>query len=216
MASTTTIYPNTLEGVKAFCKGRKALDLVRSFSTTPIPGAPAKWDDTLGICLDLEWYNQPPDKPMEIINEGGLVVFPMKKLRGCKSPNDFEDLIRNFAVHHLRIVETCHMRNKGKDKFGIPFGDTELNPRFCQTRFVTKSEAQAVLVQFLDNQRCDDGSKRPVIFFGQTAPSPAVPSTIYGPILLRRRRLSRLRRGALLSSVGTAKRQTCMTPTHAL
>ncbi|KAI4934214.1 hypothetical protein J4E85_002070 [Alternaria conjuncta] len=167
MASTTTIYPNTLEGVKAFCKGRKALDLIRSFSTTPIPSAPAKWDDTLGVCLDLEWYNQPPDNPMEIINEGGLVVFPMKKLRSCKNPSDFENLIRNFAVHHLRIVETCHMRNKGKDKFGIPFGDTELNPRFCQTRFVTKSEAQAVLVQFLDNQRCDDGSKRPVIFFGQ-------------------------------------------------
>jgi hypothetical protein len=167
MSSTTTSFPNTLDGVKAFCRGRKPLDLVRSFGSAPIPDAPAKWDDTLGVCLDLEWYNQPPNNPMEVINEGALVVFPMKKLRDCKTPSDFEHLIRNFAVYHLRIVETCHMRNKGKDSFGISFENTELNPRFCRTRFVTKSEAKAVLTQFLNNERCDDGSKKPVIFFGQ-------------------------------------------------
>jgi hypothetical protein len=167
MSFTTTGFPDTIEGVKAFCKGRKALDLVRSFVTAPIPEAPAKWNETLGVCLDLEWYNQPPNNPMGIINEAGLVVFPMKKLRDCKGPSDFANLIRNFAVYHLRIVENCHMRNKGKDKFGIPFDNTELNPRFCQTRFVTKTEAQAILTQFLNNERCDDGSKKPVIFFGQ-------------------------------------------------
>ncbi|KAH6882658.1 hypothetical protein BKA58DRAFT_416582 [Alternaria rosae] len=152
---------------KAFCKGRKALDLVRRFSTTPIPGAPAEWDDTLGVCLDLEWYNQPPDSPVKIINECSLAVSPMKKLRDCKSQSDSGDLIRNFAVYYIPIVEMCHMRNKGKDKSGIPFDHSEPNPKFCQTRFVTKSAAQAVLVKFLGFQRCDDGSKRPVIFFGQ-------------------------------------------------
>jgi hypothetical protein len=79
MSSTTTSFPNTLDGIKAFCKGRKPLDLVRSFSTAPIPGAPEKWDDTLGVCLDLVWYNQPSNNPTEVINESGLVVFTMKK-----------------------------------------------------------------------------------------------------------------------------------------
>lgn len=93
MASVTTIFPNTLERIKAFCKGRKALDLVRRFSTTPIPGAPAEWDDTLGVCLGLEWYNQPPDSPMKTINECSLAVSPMRKLRDCKSQIDSGDLI---------------------------------------------------------------------------------------------------------------------------
>jgi hypothetical protein len=104
--------------------------------------------------MDLEWHKHlPQDKIIEV----GFVVFRISILRNCKSPADFAPLMKKTAVYHMRIVETAHMRNTGTDDLGISFNGTERNSIY----------ALSVLKTFLDDQRCDDGSKKPVMLIGQ-------------------------------------------------
>lgn len=63
-------------------------------------------------------------------------------------------------------METCHMRNTDLEVFGIQFGDAERNSLSAPTRFVHQCESLSVLKTFLDDQRCDDGLKKPVILIG--------------------------------------------------
>jgi hypothetical protein len=142
----------------------KDIDIARHFAGSPLQDLPEKLDDTLGISMDLEWHKHlPQDKIIEV----GFVVFRMSILRDCKSPADFVSLMKKTAVYHMRIVETAHMRNTGTDDFGISFNGTERNSIYAPTRFVHQSEALSVLKTFLDDQRCDDGSKKPVMLIGQ-------------------------------------------------
>jgi hypothetical protein len=138
MAFTLQVFPDVINGVKACLKDRRAVELARHFPDKPIEDAPKNFNDSIGVFFDMEWTN---GKPKHIVTEGSLSIFPMKHLADCKTQADFNKLMRKFSVNHMRIVETCYMRAKGKDHFGITFKNAELNPQFYGTRFVTAAQA---------------------------------------------------------------------------
>jgi hypothetical protein len=155
--------PESLPYLRAQLQKFNGAELARHFTDSPLQGLPAKLNNALGIVMDLEWHKHLPE---DKITEIGFAVFRMSILRECKSPADFAAILKKSAVYHIRVVERCHMRNTGPDSFGIRIRDAELNSLFAPTRFVHQAEALSVLKTFLDDQRCEDGSKRPVILIG--------------------------------------------------
>jgi hypothetical protein len=139
------------------------IQIARHFTGDPLSNVYKKFNEDVGVCIDLEWHNNIPEGK---INEIGLVVFPMSALRDCQSPADFKCHIAKFAVYHIRVLETYHMRNSGRDAYDNSFFDAEQHSIFAPTRFVPQLEVIEILQGFLDHQRCDDGTKRPVVVIG--------------------------------------------------
>ncbi|KAJ4368427.1 hypothetical protein N0V83_006784 [Neocucurbitaria cava] len=153
---------DTLKQLRAFLSKHSDLDVLRHWSTDPLPGAPIILDEAVGVFPDLEWYDNSrmPNVPSKI-TKVGLTIFPMTALQQCKSPADFSTRIKQAEVFHLRILDNCHMRNKSHG-----FEDAEKNSLYCKTRFIAEDEVQQIFVDILNNQKTKDGSKAPVILVG--------------------------------------------------
>jgi len=171
LASTSLHDPAIFQQVRDFLAPYSDVEVLRHWTTDPLPGAPAILDDAIGVAPDLEWLSQNPKiKVIEQIEgkitQVGWTVFPMAALKDCKSPADFPTLIKKAATYYIRPIETCHLRSKQK-----AFENTEMNPLYCQTRFVTEEEAKTIFKNVLDNQILKDGQKAPVILLGHGWPN---------------------------------------------
>jgi len=69
----------------------KDINIARHFAGKPPQGLPPKFEDTLGIVMDLEWHKHLPE---DKITEIGFVVFRMSILRQSQSPADFTSLLK--------------------------------------------------------------------------------------------------------------------------
>ncbi|KAF2249333.1 hypothetical protein BU26DRAFT_519442 [Trematosphaeria pertusa] len=67
------------------------------------------------------------------------------------------------TTHHIRLVETCHKRNK---KFAPGVNDAEKNSLYAHTRFLSVAAAKEKMLELLADQRCPHGSKAPVLILG--------------------------------------------------
>jgi hypothetical protein len=70
-------------------------------------------------------------------------------------------LPKKLQVHHQRILETCHIRNRK------PWdADAEKKSLYCETRFVPREKAIELFVDVLNNQVDENGHRVSVIFLG--------------------------------------------------
>lgn len=155
--------PESLAYMRQHLSKYNNIHIARPFTDTPLPDVHETFNDTLSICIDLEWNNI---IPFDKITEVGLVVFPMSILCHCQSPADFPSLLEKFAVYNIRLLETWNLRNVGHDAFGVSFADAEQHSMFARTRFVSQAEVIDILKNFLNNQRRDDRTKRPIVIIG--------------------------------------------------
>ncbi|CAO2655017.1 Nn.00g117500.m01.CDS01 [Neocucurbitaria sp. VM-36] len=148
--------------LRAFLSQYTDLEVMRHWSSNPLPGAPAILEDAVGIFPDLEWFdNTLMPNVASKITEIGLAVCPMTALRQCNSPTEFSTVIEQSSVFHIRILDNCHMRNKSRG-----FEDAEKNSLYCGTRFLAEDEAQRIFVNFLNSQKTKDGRNAPVLLIG--------------------------------------------------
>jgi hypothetical protein len=165
LAAKTLQEPETFETARAFLKQYTDLEILRHWTTSPLPGAPAILDNTIGVAPDLEWHSQNKDDIIpELegkITQVGYAIFPMATLLDCKAPADFAPLLKKVAIHYIHVIENCHLRMTGKK-----FVNTEKHPLFCSTRLVSEADVKDHLVQVLDKQILTNGSKAPVVLIG--------------------------------------------------
>jgi len=142
------------------------LEVLRHWANHPLPNAPKLLEEAVGVAPDLEWLTQDPknkiiDQIEGKITQIGWTVFSMSILKECHTPAEFPALIKKAAIYYVRVIENCHLR--AKEHF---LKDTEINPLYCPTRFVSEAEAKTILSEVLDNQVTADGRKRPVVLIG--------------------------------------------------
>jgi hypothetical protein len=56
LAATKINDPNTYKNARAFLAKHKDIEILRHWTTAPIPGAPAILDHAIGVAPDLEWH----------------------------------------------------------------------------------------------------------------------------------------------------------------
>jgi hypothetical protein len=107
-----------------------------------IAGAPAALNKAGLLGVDLEWYaNDDTPKVPNSIKGNGYCIICRSDLKVCKHPGDLLALLKKLQVHHQRILETCHMRNRK------PWAaDAEKNSLYCETRFVPREKAIELFV----------------------------------------------------------------------
>jgi hypothetical protein len=101
LAATKINDPNTYKNARAFLAKHKDIEILRHWTTAPIPGAPAILDHAIGVALDLEWHPENQNHPTpEIdgkITQIGYTVFLMSALSDCRGPADFSTLLRRYC-----------------------------------------------------------------------------------------------------------------------
>jgi hypothetical protein len=165
LAVTSLSDLESIQSLRNFLGKYIGIKIIRHFTGVPFPGAPAIFDHAIGVAPDLEWHPDNKDNPtLETdgkITQIGLSVFLMSVLRDCHGPGNFSTLLKKVSTTYIQIIENCHLRSS------IPrFKDTEKNPLFCPTRFVTQADAKTVLEDVLNDQTLERGSKVPVILIG--------------------------------------------------
>ncbi|KAF1850071.1 uncharacterized protein K460DRAFT_326583 [Cucurbitaria berberidis CBS 394.84] len=123
-------------------------------------------EHTVVVGIDTEAWTKNTDEMTEI----GLAVFERKDMLGNEGGyehlGDFgEELLKKITFHHLRIVETAHLKTSAEWMKGAE------GNRFGHSRFVTFAEARVIL-DSLFSQPIDSsdpelkGCKKPVVLLG--------------------------------------------------
>ncbi|KAF1832992.1 hypothetical protein BDW02DRAFT_580780 [Decorospora gaudefroyi] len=134
------------QALSEFLKNCSDLEVLRHLAGLKLlPGAPAILEMAMLVFPDLEWFNSKsntnvPDKITEI----GYATVPVAALRDCKGPDDFPALLKEAAVYHIRVLENCHMRNKG----------------------FNGSKTAGIFKDVLNNYVAENGQRVPVILAG--------------------------------------------------
>jgi hypothetical protein len=125
----------------------------------PIVGAPYSLDETVIVCLNLEWWQNDPHPTTEI---GIAELHPVGQFATTHAAN----ILSQICVAHARIIEHAHLINQFKGA-----GNPE-EFYFGTTKFVTNLEARQVLVNTFCRLRKDKkGQMQPIILLAHDAES---------------------------------------------
>tara|TARA_R110002003_G_scaffold814_2_gene21544 strand:+ start:2928 stop:4304 length:1377 start_codon:yes stop_codon:yes gene_type:complete len=163
--ASISLQPINFQEIRDFLGPHTDLQVLRHFTTHPLPNAPPGLERAVGIAPDFEWHSQNPNNIIPQlegkITQVGYTVFPMCALRECKKPADFPALLKKASIAHIRVQDNCHLRSKARI-----FVNTECNSLYAPTRFIEEEEVKTIFKDLLDNQLLEDGSKAPVIIIG--------------------------------------------------
>ncbi|KAF1966184.1 hypothetical protein BU23DRAFT_663826 [Bimuria novae-zelandiae CBS 107.79] len=169
--STTATNEQQLSDLKNFLCGIDGLQLVRHFCGWRIPKAPEFLDEILVASLDYERWDRQKSSKIHAITERGITLLRGKDLAALAgdvdsiSDADLGRILDASVTYHMRVRETCHMRNESLAP------DAEKNSLFATTRFVTLKECKAILTKCLDSNELGvafQGKKAPVALIGQS------------------------------------------------